>query len=160
MKVLVFSDSHGEYSSMKTAIRTQTAAEVVLFCGDGEEDFDSVKREFPDKMFVAVRGNCDWGSALPYSETLVLEGKKIFMTHGHLQRVKMYYDEIINYAHSIGADILLFGHTHTAYTNYDNGLYIMNPGSASGYAATYGIIDITEAGILTNVIPLPKTEYR
>ncbi|MGN0537648.1 MAG: metallophosphoesterase family protein [Acutalibacteraceae bacterium] len=156
MKILVFSDSHGEYTAMKAAIRRQTAAEVVLFCGDGEEDIDCVKREFPDKMFVAVRGNCDWGSSLPYSETLFLEGKKIFMTHGHLYKVKMYYEEIINHAHEIGADILLFGHTHTAYTDYDDGLYIMNPGSASGYSATYGIIDITKAGIMTNVVPLPR----
>ncbi len=156
MKILVFSDSHGEYLGMKTAIRQHKECEVVFFCGDGEEDFDCVKGAFSDKMFIAVRGNCDWGSSLPYAETITLEGKKIFITHGHLQKVKMYYDEIVSYAHGIGADILLFGHTHTAYTDYDNGLYIMNPGSASGYGATYGIIEITDKGVLTNIVPLSR----
>ena len=41
-----------------------------------------------------------------------------------------------------GADILLFGHTHMPLTLYEDGLYIMNPGSCHGYYASYGIIDI------------------
>lgn len=154
MRILVFSDSHGSYTGMLSALRAQTRAEVVIFCGDGENDFERCRCEFPDKMFVAVRGNCDWGSSLPYAETLTIEGKKIFVTHGHLYNVKMTYDEIINYAHANGIDIVLFGHTHTPYTEYDNGLYIMNPGSAGDYHAGYGIIDIVKGGIVTNLAHL------
>ena len=53
------------------------------------------------------------------------------------------------------ADILLFGHTHNAMTDYDDGLYVMNPGSLRGAYATYGILDITEAGIVTNIVKCP-----
>ena len=32
-----------------------------------------------------------------------------------------------------------------------DGMYVMNPGSCHGYGATYGIIDISDKGILTNI---------
>lgn len=156
MRIIVLSDSHGDYFSLRTAVMCQPTADAVLFCGDGEEDIDRIKMEFPDKMVVAVRGNNDWGSDKKYSETLTLCGKKIFMTHGHLHHVKYDYQELINYAHSIGADILLFGHTHTSYTSYDDGMYIMNPGASGYYYATYGIVDITPAGIVTNIVSIPN----
>ena len=52
------------------------------------------------------------------------------------------------------ADIVLFGHTHQALAEYDDGLYILNPGSLHGSMGTYGIIDITKAGIVTNIVRL------
>ena len=39
----------------------------------------------------------------------------------------------------------LFGHTHNQYTEYLDGLYIMNPGSV-GMNGDYGVIDITPKG--------------
>jgi len=43
----------------------------------------------------------------------------------------------------LGADILLFGHTHYSTVDYDGTLYTMNPGSIGDYhAPTYGVITI------------------
>ena len=53
------------------------------------------------------------------------------------------------------AQVLLYGHTHNAFTDYEDGLYLMNPGSLSGWQATYGTLDLTEQGIVTNVVTLP-----
>ena len=53
------------------------------------------------------------------------------------------------------AQVLLFGHTHRALTDYEEGLHIMNPGSLSGWQASYGTLDITSQGIVTNLIKLP-----
>lgn len=54
------------------------------------------------------------------------------------------------------ADLLLFGHTHQPLTDYEDGLYLMNPGSL-GYGGTYGYVDITPAGIVTNLaLDLPR----
>lgn len=47
-----------------------------------------------------------------------------------------------------GADIVLYGHTHTGVTCYDDGLYIMNPGSIRD--GHYGMIDIVPGGIMLN----------
>lgn len=54
-----------------------------------------------------------------------------------------------------GCDIVLYGHTHARCNLYEDGLYIMNPGSAScprdGNKPSYGIIDIVPAGISMNI---------
>ena len=52
---------------------------------------------------------------------------------------------IIDEAKKKGADIVLFGHTHLQYTDYIDGLYVMNPGSV-GMFGQYGVIDITDKG--------------
>ena len=39
MRILVLSDSHGDFFSMKKAIESQPTAEVVVFLGDGHIDF-------------------------------------------------------------------------------------------------------------------------
>lgn len=154
MRILVMSDSHGDYRNVKTAVLTQSKAEVIIYCGDGEEQAEMIRRDFPDRAVYSVRGNCDWGSKLPAEEMLNLEGKKIMFTHGHIYQVKWGYEEIKRSAREKGADILLFGHTHIPLSEYDNGLYVMNPGSIYGYTGSYGIVDITEQGIITNIVRL------
>ena len=113
-----------------------------------------MKLDRPERMLIPLRGNCDWGSTLPATEELCLEGKRIFMTHGHLYQVKMGYYPIYCAAREKKADILLFGHTHVPMQDYDDGLYVLNPGSLHGANASYGILDITPAGIMTNLLTL------
>ena len=54
--------------------------------------------------------------------------------------------------HKRNADIVLFGHTHLPITEYDDELYLLNPGSLQYADGTYGIIDITDAGISVQII--------
>lgn len=154
MRILVVSDSHGDYYAFKRAVMAQPNAEVIIFLGDGEDQVDKIKIEFPDRMVIAVKGNCDFGSTKPTREIITLEGKKILATHGHIYSVKYGYTSAYEAAREENADILLFGHTHLAYTNYEDGLYVMNPGSISGSYGSYGWIDITDSGILTNIVKL------
>ena len=72
-------------------------------------------------------------------------GKRIFFSHDHPYIVKFGYENIIAEAKRRNADIVLFGHTHNQYTEYLDGLYIMNPGSV-GMNGDYGVIDITPKG--------------
>ena len=135
MRILVVSDSHGDYRSLKKAIAAQPTAEVIVHCGDGANEVESLEIDFPEKQLIAVRGNCDWSSMLPPTEIAQVGGKRLFVTHGHLYQA--------------------YGHTHCAMNEYDDGLYIMNPGSCHGYGATYGYIDITEKGdIVTNIVTI------
>lgn len=87
-----------------------------------------VKAKFPEKTFLQVRGNCDWGCDLPVDAEITLEGKKIFYTHGYTHNVKYGLYNVCCAAREKKADIVLFGHTHQALTEYDDGLYILNPG--------------------------------
>ena len=155
MRILVLSDSPGDESAIKRAVMAQPKAEVVIHLGDGEAECQRARRSFPEKMFLQVRGNCDWASDLPAAGTMELEGVKIFYTHGHAYGVKSGLYNAVCAAREQGARVLLYGHTHKAYMDYEDGLYILNPGALSGYGASYGTIDITPQGIVTNVVKLP-----
>lgn len=151
MKILVFSDTHGDSVRMKRVIMSHSDAEVVIHCGDGENEVEYLKREFPNKAFLNVKGNCDWGSDTPPTLEITLEGKKIFATHGHLYQVKMGLQNLYYAGKEKNADIVLYGHTHIASNEYIDGMYVINPGSCHGYGATFALIDITDKGILTNI---------
>ena len=152
MRILVVSDTHGDLYALQHAIQTQPKAEIVLHLGDGEEEFLRLKSQYPEKMMVGVRGNCDFGSQLPWEEELTAEGKRIFFTHGYTYQVKMTLYELERAARQRKADIALYGHTHQADIDYRDGRYLMNPGSLHGSFGTYGTIDITPAGLVPNIV--------
>lgn len=155
MRILVVSDTHGDLRTLMKAVNAQPSAEIIIHCGDGDEQVQYLKDTIKDKMIVGVRGNCDWCSSLPSKEILSVCGKKIFITHGHLYNAKVGLYTIMCAAREEKADILLFGHTHNAMTCYEDNLYVMNPGSCSGYMASYGYIDITDKGeIVTNTVAI------
>ncbi len=155
MRILVVSDTHGDSQSLRRAILSQPQAEAVIHLGDGQAEMEQARHSFPEKMFLPVRGNCDLGSSLPNTGEFMANGHKIFYTHGHLYGVKSGDYNIISAAREHGAKILLFGHTHLPREDYEDGLYILNPGRLSGWEPTYGILDITAHDIVLNVIKLP-----
>lgn len=154
MRILVVSDTHGDFYSFKKAVEAQKDADIIVHCGDSRDEIDEIKMYYPNKAFIAVKGNCDLGSTLPLVEERVIEGKKLFITHGHMYNVKMTLYSLCCAARESKADIVIFGHTHNAVNEYDDGLYILNPGSLNGYYASYAYIDITEKGIMTNIVKL------
>lgn len=152
MRILVVSDSHGNKKKLRKVIMAQPKAELVIHLGDGEEDLNSVKPDFPQKMFLQVQGNCDFGSKLPVMEEFTIDGYKIFYTHGHHYNVKFGDFQLVEAARSRKADIVLYGHTHIKASYYDNGLYVINPGALTGYAKSYATIDIEKGAIVPNII--------
>jgi uncharacterized protein len=155
MRIVVISDTHGDLSGFELAVSQQPGAGLFIHLGDCEHDVDDVKLVFPDKQFIGVSGNCDFGSVTPPEGETVICGKRIFYTHGHTYHVKYGSESVIDEARRRGADILLFGHTHLPVTAYEDGLYIMNPGSIGHPeqgAPTYGVIDISKAGVVLNIV--------
>lgn len=151
MKILVVSDTHGDFKAMQSAVLQQNKAEVIFHLGDGEEQAEDIKLAYNNKMLINVHGNCDWGSMLPAVEIRTIDGKKIMATHGHYYGVKQSLETIFEKAKSENADILLFGHTHIPMTDYHNGMHIMNPGSLNGSHGTYGVIDIDGNEVKTTI---------
>ena len=151
MKILVFSDSHGRSFYMKCALAAHPDAEAAIFLGDGLSDFLSLSSDNTARLYV--RGNCDWHpeySFIPAVDSITLSEKKIVFLHGHTHGAKSGMESLRSLAQDMGADILLYGHTHVATEQYENGIYYLNPGSIGGKdaAPTYGIITIKENGIL------------
>lgn len=147
MRILVLSDSHGDIPSLELAIKNTADVNAVIFLGDGLTDFESVSHLLTGKKISAVRGNCD-SSFSPYPERIVenLKGKNIYCTHGYIEKVKFGLDALKTAALYSDTSIALFGHTHIPYTSYENGLYLMNPGSVRQNSC--GIVDITPQGIM------------
>ena len=130
-------------------------ADLYIHLGDGEREFEDVQNLYPDRRYLWVAGNCDFGSETKNSDLVKLSGKNVLITHGHTYYVKHSLSELKTAARVCRANVVLYGHTHVAHTEYDGGLYIMNPGSLSiprQGGPTYGILDITSQGIMTNIV--------
>lgn len=141
MKVAVFSDSHGDVDHMEQAIRREKPY-LVLHLGDLCRDFQELQSRLPMQTMQNVCGNCDGFTEVPDRRILLIEGRRIFMTHGHRYHVKQTYGPAYYAALEAEADILLFGHTHIPCCEREGGLWMLNPGSCRGSGGTYGVIEI------------------
>lgn len=147
MRIVVISDSHGNKWNFYDVIDNEPTAEVFYFLGDGYREYEEIKDVYGgEKAFIGVLGNCDLGSDLPCRDIRTVGGKKIYATHGFQEKVKFGLYELEHEARQNDCDIVLFGHTHQPLSTYSDGLYVFNPGSLrDGF---YGVIDITENGVL------------
>lgn len=129
MRILVLSDSHGRVNPMVDAVEIYKP-EAVFHLGDVVRDAEKVKAAYPNLPFYQVQGNCDHD--LPGYETegvARLAGKTVFYLHGHTRHVKLGIGPAVTAARSLGADILLFGHTHSPLHIESDGLLAVNPGA-------------------------------
>ena len=158
IEILIFSDSHGNLLPMRQVLLAHGTASYVLFCGDGVRDVERLADEFPTKIFLSVKGNCDLFVSeedAPQERLFRLGGHCILMTHGHVYGVKGGYGVAAAHAAKEGAEILVFGHTHVPFegsieTSYGS-IKIFNPGSIGhtldgGYS--YGVLTIRDNGYL------------
>ena len=157
MRILVISDSHGRTSAIEEAIEAQPNAKHIFFLGDCTRDIEDLTYIYPEKSFYIVSGNCDGNSFYKSVDFTTLSGKKIIFTHGHTLSVKFGLERLKAFAENENAHIILFGHTHTAITDYENGRYFVNPGSlshgSSGFRS-YAVIDIEKNGINPIIIKM------
>lgn len=153
MRILIVSDTHGDFRTLRKVVDAHQEADIIVHCGDGVRDIDRIQDIYPEKKIINVRGNCDLGeNQVSLIEIFMVQGKKIMVTHGHLFEVKYGLNRIIYEAKETNCDVVLFGHTHNAVADYDEGLFILNPGSCNGYNASFGYVDITKDGIVTNIL--------
>ena len=164
MNILIFSDSHGDTAGIRSMIRRQVRTpDAIFFLGDGLRDTDTLSPN--DPPFYPVVGNCDWFSAdeAPTKIVMALGGHIVFATHGHLYRAKETEQFLLAHAAEVGADIILFGHTHTpmhkivpAGTSFatlskgtvtiDRDIHLFNPGSLR--AGSFGSLTMQAGNLL------------
>lgn len=157
MRIIVMSDTHRNYTSLEKIIRLHPNADMYIHLGDGEEDVNLAVTRFPEiaEKFNHICGNCDFNSLSPNLEIIEAHGHRILAAHGHLLSVGYGLAHMKNVAAENNCDIMLYGHTHVRYNSYEDGIYIMNPGSAScprdGNKPSYGLIDIIDSGVVMNI---------
>ena len=128
MKILVFSDSHGDAESMRKLIE-RIEPETVFYLGDGMDDILSLQEELPALRFEIVKGNCDTVYGMPGEKLISVGGFSFLLTHGDSHFEILEKEEITKYARDKGASVFLHGHTHIPALWTANGITVMNPGT-------------------------------
>lgn len=130
MKLLLLADSHnhtGHIRALAKALRKSEAPDALLFAGDGVHDPVLLGLSCPHYL---VRGNCDFSGNYPDEMVLPpLAGHRIYLSHGHLHRVKRTTDLLAAAARAAEARIAVYGHTHRQGLDLVEGVYCVNPGS-------------------------------
>lgn len=150
MRVLVMSDSHGDREAVRAALEREKDAKAVIHLGDGAREAQVLSAQYPDREWHIVCGNCDIGTDAPPRKIIRSGGKTLYLTHGHAERVKSGLLTLAYTANEYEADAALYGHTHTAATDYHGGMLLFNPGSL-GYGRSYGILRIDANGVVSTV---------
>lgn len=157
MRIVVLSDTHGDFNGFYRIINAQMGADIFIFLGDGARELGEIRDLYPDKRILAAKGNCDLGSVEPEEAVCMAGEKKILYTHGNLLGVDRGDERLLTFAKASKAHVALYGHTHVARVHYEDGVYLMNPGSVSRPregGPSYGIVDITPAGIVPHIVQL------
>ncbi|MBQ8537088.1 MAG: metallophosphoesterase [Clostridia bacterium] len=159
MRLAVFSDSHGELTTLHWAMEQVARLgkiDAFIFLGDGANDFDSCRslmdRLSPRALLFQVKGNNDYYPPHLADEIVyTFGGVKVFMTHGHRYQAKMTDQGLLNAAKARGCRVCLYGHTHRPLIEEKDGILLMNPGALRhtyGHGETAGVVDIDKDGII------------
>jgi len=170
MKLFFASDLHGCFDSTSKMIAAfeQSGANHLILLGDMlnpgprnvvPEGYAPIKvaellNPYGDKI-IAVRGNCDsevdqvlldFPIMSDYNLVLLPNGRRLFLTHGHLYNMA-------NHPRLCRGDIIASGHTHVPVAAQHDDLIEFNPGSVTmprgGHVASYGLLDDNTLSVMS-----------
>lgn len=152
MKIVVLSDTHRAVHPALDAVLEQRP-DAVIHLGDCVCDADDIAAAFPQLPLYSVAGNNDFGTSAPLCRVIELSGARLYLTHGHMENVRWDHTGLLLAARRAGAVAALFGHTHTACVKREQGVLVLNPGSANAMLAHgtpgYAVLTIAQAGELS-----------
>ncbi len=152
MKILIISDTHRDLKNFYEVLKREAPVDLCLHLGDVESDAIPIQKKLQCPLHM-VKGNNDFLGQLPEEIELKLGPHKLFMTHGHRYMVSIGTERLVDEARSIGADLVMYGHTHKPLIRTEKDITILCPGSISyprqsGRQFTYIIMDMDEKGSL------------
>lgn len=158
-KILIVSDSHGITKDLEELKeRHRNEVDFMIHCGDSELPSDE---RYMDG-FAAVRGNCDFDARYPLDRLEVVDGLKIYVTHGHKYSVKSSIMRLHYRAREVDANVVCFGHSHILGAEMIAGILFINPGSIllprERREKTYVILDVSEGKANLSVFELKGKE--
>ncbi|QIB69085.1 metallophosphoesterase [Aminipila butyrica] len=157
MKLLVISDTHGNLEKAFQVYEQLSGVDVLIHLGDCQRDAQELKRRLGVDI-ISVRGNMDRAYGPNEFTVFPTECGKLYLSHGHMENVKMSYQNILYRAEEEGCVAALFGHTHKPLFAEVEGLYLVNPGSlslpATGGPGTYALLTTSPEGLEGAIWPL------
>lgn len=86
--------AHRNFRNVQRVMEKHPDADLYIHLGDGEREFEDVQNLYPDRRYLWVAGNCDFGSETKNSDLVKLSGKNVLITHGHTYYVKHSLSEL------------------------------------------------------------------
>lgn len=150
MRILVISDSHGRNDDIEGVLEQVGPIDAMIHCGDVERGDEYIRSLTPAPVYM-ISGNNDWNLDLPSQLFIELGGYKILIVHGHQFYVYSGVQYLREYALEVGADVVMYGHTHQPFIEIEENITILNPGSLSyprqeGRKPTFLMMEIDEEG--------------
>ena len=133
MKILVFSDSHGNEDNMIRAVERERpfTLDAIVHLGDGWRDAEALHRLYPRIPLEQVPGNCDLGRFEERERVVFFGDCRTLLCHGHTLGVKSSLLRASYEAREHGAQALL------------DGLWLVNPGSIGDHRRpSYGVLTV------------------
>lgn len=140
MRLLVVSDTHGDYRGLVAVLKLLgRSAAALIHLGDGSADVRAAARTgVPMPPAYAVRGNMDSEPTAPVSRIFDAEGRGILTVHGHRFPLGEGTGALIRAARDAGAGAVFFGHTHVPSVEEKGGVLVLNPGSLARPRGPWG----------------------
>lgn len=155
MRILVISDTHNKIDHVIEILERDHKFDRIFHLGDLVCDAKEIESMYPIPIDY-VSGNCDWNDVVTSSDkVIIVEGKRILLTHGHKYKVKQSNRMLRRLAEKGGYDAVLYGHSHVVSVKYIKNYVILNPGSISlprDGAPSFAIMTISKQGeIVINI---------
>ena len=160
MKILVFSDTHGNTDFMIEAIKKHmNDTDLIIHLGNNATDTLPLNYICGHIASICILGNNDSSVKGAYPEhcfTAGVTGVRIFACHGHTYGVNNDTNSLYMKGVHTRSDIVLYGHTHIAEISEKDGIYIINPGSCSlprgKEPPSYAVIRIEDGNIMPTIV--------
>lgn len=154
MKFLVISDTHGDLNKVYEVYKTLNSIDAIIHLGDYYKDAQQLKKELGIDV-ISVKGNMDGSYDDSEFKTITTECGKLYLSHGHIENVKMSYHNIFYRAEEENCIAALFGHTHKAIYKEISGISLINPGSltfpSEGEKSSYAIVETSCDGLSAEI---------
>ncbi len=160
MKIVVVSDSHGNYRNFSQILKQHKDADCIIHAGDGESDIQDLEmyEKALYKKLIFVGGNCDIHGIHERTKIAEISGARIFIAHGDRFEVKTDKTVIANAAKADNCKAAIFGHSHIRYCDTVEGVFLLNPGSCDiqgdKTAPSYAIMNIDNGIISAKIFDL------
>jgi putative phosphoesterase len=155
MRILVISDTHGNFPLAYKACDMAEPFNALIHLGDGADDATLLENAL-EVQVIHIAGNCDLNSSSPRELLWECEGKKLLLVHGDAYGVKNGLGKLERRASEVGADAVLFGHTHRATVTTLTDILAVNPGTLmrASQHTTFATLEITSQGIIADLFDI------
>jgi putative phosphoesterase len=129
-----------------------TKPDAMIHLGDHYDDGEAIAQENPQVPFYQVPGNCDRYRCSGLEPEVLhcrVCGVDLYMTHGHLHKVKQTLSLLLADARASKAQAVLYGHTHAADCRFLEDIWILNPGSCGYGGGSCGMLEVDSGKIIT-----------